>query len=69
MAAVPVDIIAGSIITPGFVEPAAALIDNTVDGTNWIHAAFNTKNNAISLLALPFSLFNLSISSIAFGVE
>lgn len=34
MAAVPVDIIAGSIITPGFVEPAAALIDNTVDGTN-----------------------------------
>ena len=26
MAAVPVDIIAGSIITPGFVEPAAALI-------------------------------------------
>ena len=56
--AVKVHIIAGIIILAGSLEPAAALIDITVDGINWIQAAFITKNNAISFDALPsFSLF------------
>ena len=47
---------AGSIITPGFEEPAAALIDNTVDGTNWIQAAFKTKNNARNMFSVIWFL-------------
>jgi len=44
----------------------AALMDITVVGTNCIHAAFNTKNSAISSLAVSLLILFLLSSSIAF---
>lgn len=54
-----------TMISEGFFEPAAALMDITVAGINCTHAEFITRNMTIEFVALVFLSFSFWSSSIA----